>query len=449
LISFSKRWSQKDGRLSWLAARRGNCMLSSDPHKRSAACADHLLSAIVLGKPERITPFVFLQLRSTETGNAGVEVDFTMVSLTEWDFGGLRLAVWQRLAGLAAVAVPAVVAAGTVAAAAAGSVTALTAISGSTALTSAATSLAGAGAGVAATAASIGTAATAATRMAVTSAASAAAKANAGVLLTAAGAGAIDTATVAGGAATFVGLFGSGAVTLVGAGTTITGAAMVSYSVAQYLNAAAYAFSVASAKGKSESESFHLLYQLDHSEALSGRAWSWNFWHLERGDTALELVLKVKEAHWWAFSDQQRRARLRGLLHAVLEGQPQPRSRQAERLRRAIAKVEHDFRGKPLPGTADMERRLAVAREVLRLLMTERPDDEGRTEAAQIQAKEVELDAIAQAADACVTNLQLMVDATKRTLDTKLERASRNASIGLTMAAPRRLLAALLRGSAL
>ena len=229
-------------------------MLNPDAHKRSAAAAEHVLSAIVRGRPELITAQVFLQLHDEHS--SATEVQLEMAGLTTWSFGGYNFAVWQRLVATTAVVTPVAAvtttAIATVGAAAMGNATAaamiaaLPAAGARLAMTNAARSVVTVSAKSAIAArAGAATASTAARAAgAAIGSAAATAAAHPSTVFAVAGASAVDGAVAPGGAAALAKLFGSGALTAVGGALTAGGALAVTFSAAQYLDAAAYAYRI-------------------------------------------------------------------------------------------------------------------------------------------------------------------------------------------------------------
>mmetsp|Transcript_42053 Transcript_42053/g.84437 ORF Transcript_42053/g.84437 Transcript_42053/m.84437 type:complete len:252 (-) Transcript_42053:768-1523(-) len=210
-------------------------MLATDALVRSRAAADHVLSAIVQGRDDLLTPRVFLQMRSSlDDGVPTAAATDTHLQLngTVWIFGGARMAIWQRMVGIIAVVVPVTavgVGVGTaVGAAAAGSTTAASLIAGSPSLVAAATSVMGAGTAASEVVSGAGLAISNAARLAAVGMAAVTPSA----LLTAVGTGVAESAAT-GAAATLAGWFGAGAVAAVGASATIGGAALITYSLAQ------------------------------------------------------------------------------------------------------------------------------------------------------------------------------------------------------------------------
>ena len=170
---------------------------------------------------------------------------------------------------------------------------------------------------------------------------------------------------------------------------------------------------------------------------MSGKAWAWDFWHLQRGDTAVECVLKVKERHWWLWDEGARDEMLEALLTAVLNGQPQTSRAKADRLERAIEKAEGDMRGQPLPGDADVRRRMAIAARCLRRLRFEALAA-GLADAAVEESTQA-LEQLVKTAGGSIDRLQLVSEAAQRRLDDKFERAHKAAALGVSLAAPKRL----------
>mmetsp|Transcript_42053 Transcript_42053/g.84438 ORF Transcript_42053/g.84438 Transcript_42053/m.84438 type:complete len:221 (-) Transcript_42053:70-732(-) len=215
---------------------------------------------------------------------------------------------------------------------------------------------------------------------------------------------------------------------------------------------------MAMAQGHSQDECFQILYGFERSQALSGGAWAWDFWHLAVGDSALELILKVKEVHWWQFSSERRATTFRDMIFRVLDAQPQTTAAKIERLERAVRRFDAAMNSQPLPPAQDVDRRLRIARHCLHvlreLLATEearRKDEEdlavvrGATEPLAVVEGPPPLVAIADAecsAQARVDELEVLAQHSRAVLDRKLEKANNTAVMGVGLVAPRRWLLA-------